>query len=128
MAEKRKVLIIDDDEFTLDIYSTLLTKQDCAIVLAREGRLGLSLARQCRPAAIILDLVLPEVGGLDVLRELKGTPETCDIPVFVLTNLASDECQKTAKELGAEQYIIKTDMKPSEVWRCVAASSRMSRS
>lgn len=116
-------MIIDDDEFTLDIYSTLLAKQDCAIVLAREGQMGLLLARECRPAVIILDLVLPEVGGLDVLRELKGEPETCDIPVFVLTNFASDECRKTARESGAEQYIIKTDLKPSEVWRRIAACS-----
>jgi len=120
MTKHNSVLMIDDDEATLDIYSTLLTSRGCGIIAARDGRMGLLMAREFQPKLIILDMILPDDSGLDVLRELKGRPETCCIPVIILSNAASVESRLSANLLGAETYLVKTDLKPSEVWPHIA--------
>ena len=121
MRSSSDVLIIDDDESILDIYSTMFSRQNHRPILARDGHIGLLMASEYEPAAVILDIVLPDLSGVDVLRQLRSRADTSRVPVFVLTNDTSEASRRVASELGIERYMIKTDMTPSQVCQCVCA-------
>jgi PAS domain S-box-containing protein len=98
------VLVVDDDPTVHDLLSQLLTREGYAVALAATGVEGLNLARKLRPAAVILDIKLPDLDGWTVLAALKGDPELADIPVIVLT-IVDDRARGYA--LGAAEYLVK---------------------
>jgi PAS domain S-box-containing protein len=100
----RTVLVVDDDPTVHDLLSQLLTREGYAVALAATGVEGLNLVRESRPAAIILDIKLPDLDGWTVLAALKGDPELADIPVIVLT-IVDDRARGYA--LGAAEYLVK---------------------
>jgi CheY-like chemotaxis protein len=100
----RTVLVVDDDPTVHDLLSQLLTREGYAVALAATGVEGLNLARQLKPAAVILDIKLPDLDGWTVLAALKGDPELADIPVIVLT-IVDDRARGYA--LGAAEYLVK---------------------
>ncbi|MBR0717800.1 response regulator [Bradyrhizobium liaoningense] len=99
-----RVLVIDDDLDALDVMRRFLSKEGFDVLTARGGREGLRLARELRPSLITLDVLMPELDGWYVLRELKSMPELADIPVIMLTIV--DERRK-GYALGASEYITK---------------------
>ena len=99
-----RVLVIDDDLNALDVMRRFLSKEGFDILTAQGGREGLKLAREVRPSLITLDVLMPELDGWSVLRELKSTPELASIPVIMLTIV--DERSK-GYALGATEYITK---------------------
>jgi PAS domain S-box-containing protein len=99
-----KVLVIDDEQTVRDLMRRFLAREGFDVVTAKDGREGLELARQLRPALITLDVLMPEFDGWSVLQTLKGDPELAQIPVLMLTIL--DEKQK-AYALGAADYMTK---------------------
>jgi len=82
---QKTVLVIEDDPWTRTITTALLAGEGFAVVEAKNGEEGLSLARSHNPDAVLLDLALPTKSGLEVLRELKGDGKTEDIPVIVVS-------------------------------------------
>ena len=82
---QKTVLVIEDDPWTRTITTALLAGEGFAVVEAKNGEEGLSLARSHNPDAVLLDLALPTKSGLEVLRELKGDGTTEDIPVIVVS-------------------------------------------
>jgi twitching motility two-component system response regulator PilH len=82
---QRTVLVIEDDPWTRTITTALLAGEGFAVVEAKNGEEGLSLAREHSPDAVLLDLALPTKSGLEVLRELKSDRRTEDIPVIVVS-------------------------------------------
>ena len=104
MGTSPRVLVIDDDLNALDVMRRFLSKEGFDILTAQGGREGLKLARDVRPSLITLDVLMPELDGWSVLRELKSTPELASIPVIMLTIV--DERSK-GYALGASEYIIK---------------------
>jgi signal transduction histidine kinase/CheY-like chemotaxis protein len=99
-----RVLVIDDELNVLDIMRRFLSKEGFDVLTAQGGREGLTLAREVRPSLITLDVLMPELDGWSVLRELKSTPELASIPVIMLTIV--DERSK-GYALGASEYISK---------------------
>jgi signal transduction histidine kinase/CheY-like chemotaxis protein len=99
-----KVLVIDDEQTVRDLMRRFLAREGFDVVTARDGREGLELARQLRPALITLDVLMPEFDGWSVLQALKGDPELAQIPVLMLTIL--DEKHK-GYALGASDYMTK---------------------
>lgn len=99
-----RVLVIDDDLNVLDVMRRFLSKEGFDVLTAQGGREGLTLAREVRPSLITLDVLMPELDGWSVLRELKSTPELAPIPVIMLTIV--DERSK-GYALGASEYITK---------------------
>ncbi|SDJ53228.1 Signal transduction histidine kinase [Bradyrhizobium sp. Rc2d] len=99
-----RVLVIDDDLDALDVMRRFLSKEGFDVLTARGGREGLQLARELRPSLITLDVLMPELDGWHVLRELKSKPELVSIPVIMLTIV--DERSK-GYALGASEYITK---------------------
>jgi DNA-binding response OmpR family regulator len=104
MGSVPRVLVIDDDLDALDVMRRFLSKEGFDVLTARGGQEGLKLARELRPSLITLDVVMPELDGWHVLRELKSTPELASIPVTMLTIV--DERSK-GYALGASEYITK---------------------
>jgi CheY-like chemotaxis protein len=100
----RTVVVVDDDPTMHDLLSKLLMREGYTVALAATGVEGLNLVRELKPAAIILDIVLPDLDGWTVLAALKGNPELADIPVIVLT-IVDDRGRGYA--LGAAEYLVK---------------------
>lgn len=105
-----KILIIEDDLAVAGIYQDLLEKDNYKVIVCSNGADGLSAARSEKPDLILLDVMMPNMDGIEVLRRLKADNDTDLIPVIVLTNVGVDEVQNEALSLGAARYIVKTDI------------------
>lgn len=102
----RKILIVEDDEALLKILRLLL-ENSYDVTLAMNGKQGLELATSQRPDLILMDVMMPEMDGLEVLRRLKEDPEMARIPVILLTAKVGDENIYGGYQLGADYYIPK---------------------
>ena len=99
-----RILVVDDETAVTDLLAYNLRKAGYETLLAADGREALCLARQSNPDLILLDLMLPEVDGLDVCRELRKTSE---VPVIMLTARGEEIDRVVGLELGADDYICK---------------------
>ena len=113
--ENKKILIVEDDDFLLQMYVTKLELEGFQVVSAVDGIKGLRLAKKDKPDLVLLDLQLPELSGFEVLEDLKRSNETKQIPVLVLTNFSQKEDIERCLNLGASDYLIKAHFVPSEV-------------
>jgi signal transduction histidine kinase/DNA-binding response OmpR family regulator/methyl-accepting chemotaxis protein len=102
--QNNRVLVIDDDPDVRDLMARVLSKEGFEVVLAADGDEGLALAKQLRPAAITLDVIMPGVSGWSVLTALKADPEVSDIPVIMVT--MTDD-RRMGYALGACDYLTK---------------------
>jgi len=109
------VLLVEDNDFIRNMYQLKLAKADFAVVEAIDGKMALDKIHEHKPDLILLDLMMPNVGGVEVLKELKKQGVTPDLPVIVLTNIMDPQTIAEAKALGARDYIVKTDLTPSQV-------------
>ncbi len=98
------ILLVEDEEHSIDLLTLHLSGAGFEVEVARDGRAGLDLARSLRPAGIVLDIMLPELDGWDVLATLKADPELAEIPVIIVSML--DERGK-GFALGAAEYLVK---------------------
>jgi len=104
-----KILIIDDDEYMVRLYQRLFEYEQLDVSVARDGQAGIDLAVQSHPSLIVLDIMMPVMNGLDALRVLKQTETTKDIPVLMLTNLNDAANVQLATDLGASDYLLKSN-------------------
>ncbi len=110
-----KVLIVDDEEAILMMYSESLKAGGHSVITAGNGEEGIESAKKNKPDLIFLDIIMPRVNGLDVLKELKADPDVKNIPVFLLTNLPEDASGGKAKELGVTGYLVKAQVEPAKL-------------
>lgn len=106
MSEKQSLLIIDDETFNLKILGGFLNSQ-YNIILAKDGKEGLERALNQKPDLILLDILMPEQDGYQVIKELKNNDDTKSIPVIFISALAETEDEEKGLLLGAVDYIIK---------------------
>jgi DNA-binding response OmpR family regulator len=114
----RKILIIEDDNNLVDLYQAKFTIEKFDVLTASDGAQGIETAVREQPDVILLDVLMPNVNGFEVLKNLKDHPETKDIPVVVYTNLGSndsDEKRELAFSLGAADYLIKALHEPESI-------------
>lgn len=104
----KKILIVDDERDLLEILSSRLESQHFDCVMAETAVEGLKMAAQSRPHLILLDLNLPQMSGFGFLREIKGDPKLCDVPVVVFTAVGNEDVAREAIELGASGFLVKT--------------------
>lgn len=102
-----KILLIDDDEALTTVFSTALKKEGFETDLASTGAQGIEKAKTDNPNLILLDQVLPDTKGNDVLAKLKADDKTKDIPVIILSNFSQKELVEQAIAEGAHDYIFK---------------------
>ena len=110
-----KALIIDDEKSILKMYSEYLKTAGFEVFSASGGEQGLVIAKEQKPDFILLDIIMPKLNGLDVLKTIKEDPDIKDIPVFLLTNLPEECSGNKAKELGAAGYLVKAEYEPKMV-------------
>jgi DNA-binding response OmpR family regulator len=102
-----KVLLIDDDEALANVFSIALKKEGFETSMAHTGEDGLHKAEGEQPNLILLDQVLPDMQGNQVLIQLKSKETTKNIPVIILSNFSQEELVKQAINQGAHEYIFK---------------------
>lgn len=112
---KGKILVIDDDRFLAQIYILTLKKAGYEVVLMDNGIDGLEAVKKEKPAAIILDILMPGMDGFQVLRELKKNEKTKGIPVIMLTSLSQKEDEEMGRRGGVEAYLTKSTTLPDDV-------------
>jgi CheY-like chemotaxis protein len=110
-----KILIVEDDAFIIRLYSRLFNYSGFEIITAASGDEGLLKARSENPTLIILDIMMPGLSGMEVLKTLKKDPNLQKIPVVLLTNVSDDNVMNDAFRLGAAGYIIKSQIANEEL-------------
>jgi len=113
MPEKPKILIIDDEDAVLKMYKMKLEMEGLTVLTALDGQSGIEVTKKEKPDLILLDIIMPVLNGLDVLKILKEDSETKEIPVFLLTNLPAEAGSTKGTALGAAGYLVKADYEPA---------------
>lgn len=113
------ILIVDDEAAIADMYKLKFEQNGYTVFTAANGEEGISSARENHPDSILLDIIMPKVNGLDVLKRLKEDPETKDIPIFMTTNLPEHTSGEKSRALGAEGYLVKAEYDPSQILEIV---------
>jgi len=115
MDQQKKVLLIEDDTFIAEIYTLSLQKEGFEVIVADDGEKGVQKAKESYPDLILLDLLLPKLNGLEVLRILKNDPKLKEVPVVIITNFSDNEITKKSLEMGALDYLVKVNIDSNDI-------------
>ena len=115
MAEKKKILLVEDDVFIKDIYFRKFSSEGFELIEASDGEKALRTVNENLPDLVMLDLNMPIMDGFTFLKNMKKNDKLKDIIVVILSNFSDDEKIKEAKKLGVEDYIVKSNFTPTEV-------------
>ncbi|MBX7247344.1 MAG: response regulator [Candidatus Sumerlaeaceae bacterium] len=107
MSEKKKILAVDDESDLLLIIKTALFSEGFDVITASNGPDGLALAEDQKPDLLILDMMMPEMNGFEVLKCMRDNPKTQDIPVIMLTGVSEKSKIRQALDSGIDYYIVK---------------------
>jgi DNA-binding response OmpR family regulator len=111
----KRILLVEDDDSLANVYSTRLQAEGFDIRRVADGEEALASARTYKPDLVILDVMMPKVSGFDVLDILRNTPETANLKVIMLTALSQESDRERAKQLGADDYLVKSQVVISDV-------------
>lgn len=111
----KKILIVEDDTSLYKMYVTELELRKYKVVWINSGDKAYEAIKNESPDLILLDIMLPQVDGLSILKQLKDSEDAKNIPIFMLTNFGEEENVKKALETGAEDFILKYKIVPSEL-------------
>lgn len=110
-----KIAIIEDDAAIAQMYRMKFEAEGFTVETAENGRLGLALAQEMMPDVILLDLMMPEMNGDEMLSQMRSTEWGKDIKVIILTNMGEQEAPESLKTLNVSAFIVKADMTPRQV-------------
>lgn len=110
-----KIAIIEDDQAISQMYRIKFEAEEFEVETAENGKLGLELVEKMRPHIILLDLMMPEMPGDQMLEALRATEWGKDIKVIILTNMGEQEAPPKLRELGVRRFIVKAEMTPRQV-------------
>lgn len=110
-----KILIIEDDELNRRMYQQIFRLNGHDVEVAANGEEGLEKMQAAKPTLVVLDIMMPKLNGLDMLKQAKTIPDIAKIPVIVLTNLVGATDVEHSLRAGAVKYVNKSDYKPKEV-------------
>ena len=105
-----KILLVEDDQSLREIYGIRLVAEGYEIISAGDGEEALAAAVRERPDLIVSDVMMPKISGFDMLDILRSTPETQKIKVIMMTALSSDDQRKRGENLGADRYLVKSQV------------------
>ena len=114
-----KILLVEDDKSLREIYGVRLSAEGYEIVAAGDGEEALAIAVKERPDLIISDVMMPKISGFDMLDILRATPETKDLKVIMMTALSSDDQRQRGEALGANRYLVKSQVGIEDIVRAV---------
>jgi len=110
-----KIAIIEDDQAISQMYRFKFEAEGFTVDTAENGKLGLQLAESMKPDIILLDLMMPEMNGDQMLEKMRKTSWGKNVKVIVLTNMGEQEIPESVKKLGVIDVILKADMTPRQV-------------
>lgn len=111
----KRILLVEDEEIILNLLEKKLKKEGYEISIAKDGKEGLEKIKNDKPDLILLDIIMPKMGGFEVMEEMNKNPELKKIPVIVISNSGQPVELDRAKKLGAKDWLIKTEFDPAEV-------------
>lgn len=114
-----KILLVEDDKSLREIYGVRLMAEGYEIVSAGDGEEALAMAIKERPDLIVSDVMMPKISGFDMLDILRSTTETKDVKVIMMTALSSDDQRARGEALGADRYLVKSQVGIEDVVRTV---------
>ncbi|MEO8838633.1 MAG: response regulator, partial [Herbaspirillum sp.] len=106
-AIRPMVLIVDDDDFQRKVVSTLLAAENYRLVVASGGVEALNVLRKIQPDLILMDIMMPDLDGIETTRRLKTMPQYAHVPVIMLTGKSEGAAVRSSKEAGAADFIVK---------------------
>lgn len=109
-AVPKRILLVEDDRFLRKAAEAMLRRHGYEVVSAQDGEEGLRAARAALPDVVLLDLIMPKMGGFQVLQELKADPTTRHVPVVIMSNLGQESDVQRAMAAGAADYIVKANV------------------
>ena len=112
---KISVLVVEDDKFISNAFKTKFESEGFTCKLAFNGEEALEILQDFVPSIIILDLVMPVKNGFEVLRAVRQDARLKEVPVIVATNLGEEQYIVKAKEMGANDYILKSELSLSDL-------------
>lgn len=110
-----KIAIIEDDQAISQMYRFKFEAEGYDVQTAENGKLGLELAESMKPDIILLDLMMPEMSGDEMLEKLRATSWGDSVKVIILTNVGEQEIPESIKHLGVSGVILKANMTPRQV-------------
>jgi two-component system, OmpR family, alkaline phosphatase synthesis response regulator PhoP len=115
-SKKSEILLVEDDPMVVRMYKRKFKTDGFDLDIAYNGKEGLVALKKKRPDIILLDIMMPKMSGLDMLKIVKADPQYKNLPVVMLTNLG-DRAEDVVKcrELGAEDYWVKANMRLNEI-------------
>ena len=127
MTHQKRILTIDDHPLNQRLFSRLLSTQGYEIIMAFDGFSGIELARKHKPDLILLDILLPDISGLDVLRLIKLDSRLQSIPIIAVTAYELDQNREICMKAGFSEYMTKPVMRRElyeKVQACLGTAQR----
>ena len=112
---KAKILIVEDDDFLRSLAVSKVTNEGHEVSVAADGEQAVEILKNETPDLILLDLMLPGISGFDVLAQVKQNPSMSETKVIVFSNLGADEDIMKAREIGADEYMVKSNFTLDEL-------------
>ena len=107
MNDTKKILVVDDEEVTTELAKTFLERHGFIVICAYNGKEALDLARAEKPDLILLDVMLPDIDGYEVCKDLKNEEPFKTTPILMFTAKGLNRDVERGREVGADEYIIK---------------------
>jgi DNA-binding response OmpR family regulator len=114
-GSKYRILLVEDDTSLAEIYKLRLETEGFEVNHCADGEQALSTALQFHPDLVLLDIMMPKISGFDVLDILRQTPETANAKIIVLTALSRPDDKIKAKALGADEFMVKSQIVISDI-------------
>jgi len=114
----KKVLIVEDNDFLLSMFTAKLSQEtDWTVLNATDGKEAISICEKEKPQLMFLDIILPYMNGFEVIKKIRSDESFDHMHIIVMSVLGQEQDVKQAKELGADDYIIKSEMNMDEILR-----------
>ncbi|MCX6811180.1 MAG: response regulator [Candidatus Berkelbacteria bacterium] len=110
-----KILVVDDSPALLELYDFTLSSEGHKVETAKDGEDGIKKLATFKPDLLLLDILMPNKDGFEVLKEIREDEKTKDLPVLLLTNVDEQSKVEQGLKLGATDYIVKFQQTPNQV-------------
>ncbi len=110
MENQNKILLVEDDITLAEVYRSRLEIEGFEVKVVHDGEEALSTIQQYKPALVLLDVMMPKMNGFDVLQSIRNTQATASTRVIMLTALSQSKDKERAEALGANEYLVKSQM------------------
>jgi two-component system phosphate regulon response regulator PhoB len=114
-TKPKRILLVEDDDALANIYVARMEAEGFVIRRVNNGEDALAAAIEFKPSLVLLDVMMPKVSGFEVLDILRNTPETANLKIIILTALSQEGDKQRAAQLGADDYLVKSQVVISDV-------------